>query len=288
MTFPPLPSLERRHLRADQAGSLEALVPASEPYICADPYAPALLLVPGLGLDGLALIRQLPLGALAHLHLFQMPNLPADGEKGMAGFARHVEEYIRAKKLDERPGGLILGGNSMGGAISMLIASRERVKLRGLVLMGTYGSRKHIPAVQRLAAPLAYVIPMAVIRRVLWRMAGGARMYVSSPEDGQWMSRPLIRRSFGYYGRAVGALTSLELLEAAQKIDIPTLVVHGTHDNVLKPAAGEELARTIPNAKLKWIENARHSLFFTHADAVNAAVAEFVGSLRHENVGALK
>ncbi len=281
MTLPPLPSLERRHVRAvsvaaDGFGSLETLVPVSEPYVCANQNAPAMLLVPGLGLDGLGLIRQLPLGALSHLHLFQMPNHPASSESGLASFARYVEEYIRAKKLDEWPGGLILGGNSMGGAVSLLVASRGRVKLKALVLIGTYGSCRQLPAYQRLFAPLAYVVPMRVLRKFSWALRGNARLLTATPEEGRWMGSPFIRRTFGYYGRAVGALTCMELLDGAKNLAIPTLIVHGTHDPVLRPAAAEELARTIPNAKLKWVDGARHSLFFTHAEPVNAAVAEFV------------
>lgn len=280
MTLPPLPSLERRHLRAESAGALEALVPVADPYRCADPRAPAMLLVPGLGLDGLGLIRQLPLGALAHLHFFQMPNTAAANETGLARFARHIEDYIHATKLDERPGGLVLGGNSMGGAVSILVASRRRVKLRGLVLIGTYGSCKHLPFLQRALAPLAYVIPMAMIRRIVWRSAGKARVNNITVEEGRWMSSPIIQRTFGYYGRAVNALTTMELLDGARGIDTPTLVIHGSHDPVLPLAAGKELAETIPGAEFVQIDNARHSLFFSNPDTVNAAIATFLQRLK--------
>lgn len=281
MTLPPLPTLDRRHVRAETAqvsgfGELQALVPAAAPYVCADPRAPAMLLVPGLGLDGLGMIRQLPLGALTHLHLFQMPNTPAANEIGLGWFARHVEEYILAKKLDRQPGGLILGGNSMGGAVSLLIASRGRVALRGLVLIGTYGSCKHLPAYQRALAPLAYVIPMAMIRRVVWRTIGKAGLHQTTAEEGRWMASPILRRTHGYYGRAVSALTRIELLEGARAIAAPTLVVHGSDDPVLPLAAGRELAQTISGAAFAQIDGARHSLHFTNAEAVNAAVAAFL------------
>jgi len=238
-----------------------------------------MLLIPGLGLDGSGLLRQLPLGALTHLHLFQMPNLPAAGESGLGRFARHVEEYILAKKLDQRPGGLVLGGNSMGGAVSILVASRGRVKLRGLVLIGTYGSCKQLPLFQRALAPLAYVIPMAMIRRVVWRTKGKAGIDKTTPDEARWITNPMIRRTLGYYGRAVNSLTTMELLDGARRISAPTLVVHGSHDPVLPLAAGKELAATIPNASLTQIDGARHSLFYSHADEVNSAIAGFLRGL---------
>jgi len=78
----PLPSLEETHLRlhagqSPEFGSLEAFVPGAAPYQCADPNLPALVLVPGLGMDGLGFLRQLALGPHAHLHFFRPPTTPS-------------------------------------------------------------------------------------------------------------------------------------------------------------------------------------------------------------------
>lgn len=280
LSLPPPPSLECRHLRLEAAetplGTLEAFVPASEEYVCRDPHAPVLLLVPGLGLDGLGFIRQLPLGAVASLYLFQNPNAPVAGEADLNAFARYVEEYILAKKLDQRPGGLFLGGASMGGAITQLVALRGRVKLRGLVLLGTFGSCKHLPYFQRLAAPLAYVIPMAFLRRCAWMLAGKTGLRSISIDEAKWMSHPQVKRTQGYYGRAVGGLARLEVSGQICALSLPALILHGTQDNVLPFAAAEELHGCLKNSKLVKVDGARHSLFFTHHEQVNAAVAEFV------------
>jgi pimeloyl-ACP methyl ester carboxylesterase len=55
--------------------------------------------------------------------------------------------------------------------------------------------------------------------------------------------------------------------------------MHGTDDHVLPHAAGQELAETIPGAKLVTLEGASHALFFLNHEAVNAAVAEFLRGL---------
>ena len=105
IVLPPPPSLDDTHLRVenistDAHGELEAFRPAGAPYLCTDEHAPQLLLVPGLGMDGLGFLRQLPLGACAHLHFFQMPNDPAAGETGLHQYARYVEDYILTRKLE--------------------------------------------------------------------------------------------------------------------------------------------------------------------------------------------
>jgi len=282
-SLPAVPPLDRALIRAEAvttAGGnvLEALVPVQPQYRCYDPYAPVLLLIPGMGLDGTGLIRQLQLGEMSHVYLFQMPNYPAHGEVGLAQYARHVEEYILLKKLDQRPGGLILGGNSMGGAISLLIASRGRVKLRGLALVGTFGHAKHLPVYQRVAAPLAWIVPMNVGHVVVCRAAGLFRSR-QRRADWKWLAHPEIWRTNGFYGRVVKALTSLDLLDGARKLSVPTLVIHGRRDSVLPHAAGVELSEIIPGARLVTLDNAGHNLFFTHADDVNTALAQFVASL---------
>jgi len=282
--LPPVPSLDEKHLRVESIhtaslGVLEALVPAAAPYLCPDRQAPALLLVPGLGLDGLGFIRQLPLGALAHLQLFQTPNGPISGEEGLGCFARYVEEYILASKLDQHPGGLVLGGASLGGAISLLAAIRGRVTLRGLVLLGTFGSSQHLPTVERTLAPLAYVVPFGFLRGLSWLVKGRLGLYSTSMEEARWMARPPIRRTHGYFGRAICGLARFEQLEGAERLRLPMLVVHGELDPVLPLAAGSELARTVRGARLVTIAGARHSLFFTHAEAVNAGLAEFIATL---------
>jgi pimeloyl-ACP methyl ester carboxylesterase len=283
-TLPPLPSLAREHVRVESAetygfGTLEALVPAAAPYACSDPCAPALLLVAGLGVDGLSFIRQLPLGMIAHLHLIQTPNAAAAGEEGLGAYARYAEAYIQSRGLDEQPGGLIVGGASMGGAISLLMAVRGRVKLRGLVLLGTFGSCKHLPLYQRVLAPLAYVVPYGFMRSSSWLAKTYLGLHNTSREEAWWMAKPLMHRTHGYFGRTIRALTRFEQIASAAKLRVPTLVMHGALDPVLPLAAGKELAQTIRGARLVVVDNARHSLFFTHPDAVNAAIAEFIAGL---------
>lgn len=284
LELPAIPSLDRSHLRlepcrAPSFSSVGALVPAAQPYLCADPNAPALLMIPGLGVDGLSFIRQLPLGALSSLYFLQTPNHGCEGERGLHAYARFAEEFILDHRLDQRPGGLVLGGASMGGAVSLAVAIRGRVKLRGLVLIGTFGSARHLPLFQRVLAPLAYVIPMGFFRKAVWLLAGRTGLRRCSREEGEWMASPLVSRSLRYYGRAVMALTRQEQIEAAGKIAVPALVLHGERDPVLPLAAGVELAETLPRATLLKITGAGHSPFFSHAPEVNAAIARFLREL---------
>lgn len=280
--LPPAPTLDESHLRelqfvSEKHGRLEALIPVAAPYVCSNPDAPALLLIPGLGMDGLGFLRQLPLGALAHLHLFQTPNHTPANEAGIDAFAHHVENYIIESKLDKHPGGVILGGCSMGGAVSLATAIRSRIKLRGLVLIGTFGASRHLPFWQRWGSPLAWAAPHGLLRRVAYHAVGKTRIFGQVKQsEAHWLVSSKIQRTQSYYGHAVGALTHMDQIAKARQLNVPALVLHGTHDYVLPYAAGVELAQVVPNARLVTLQDAGHALFFTHHEEVNSAIAEFI------------
>jgi len=284
--LPPVPALDQRHLRLSRTvlpggGELEALVPAALPYLCTSASAPALVLLPGLGMDGLGFVRQLPLGAVAELHLFQMPNEAVAGERGLGEFARHVEDYIAACGLEQRAGGVVLGGCSMGGAVGLAVAIRARVKLRGLILMGTFGDCVHVPWPLRLLGPtLARCIPLKLSRAAA-RHAVAYTRYFGKLHSGEadWLVSTKLARTRGYYCHAAQALTTQNQISCARQLKLPTLVLHGTIDHVLPHRAGAELAECIPGARLVTLPEAGHALFFTHHEAVNTAIAEFLRQL---------
>ncbi len=61
------------------------------------------------------------------------------------------------------------------------------------------------------------------------------------------------------------------------RFDRPTLVIHGTADSTVPvEVSGAKAARLIPGASLHEIEGAPHGLFYTHRDALNAALLAFI------------
>jgi non-heme chloroperoxidase len=61
------------------------------------------------------------------------------------------------------------------------------------------------------------------------------------------------------------------------RIGLPTLVLQGTADRMLPPAAsGEPLAAAISGSRLELVAGAPHGLLWTHAAQVNAALLNFL------------
>jgi non-heme chloroperoxidase len=62
------------------------------------------------------------------------------------------------------------------------------------------------------------------------------------------------------------------------RINVPTLVMHGTADRIVPfHAAGEKTAKLIKNARLVAIKDGPHAINWTHAEEVNAELVSFLG-----------
>lgn len=63
------------------------------------------------------------------------------------------------------------------------------------------------------------------------------------------------------------------------KIDVPTLIVHGTADNILPiDATGRRFREMLPDATYVEIEGAPHGMLWTHGAEVNAALLSFLST----------
>ena len=70
------------------------------------------------------------------------------------------------------------------------------------------------------------------------------------------------------------------------RIDVPTLVIHGEADRIVPiQAAGMRTAKLVKGAKLVAIKDGPHAVNWTHADDVNAELANFLGKASVKRAG---
>jgi 3-oxoadipate enol-lactonase len=75
--------------------------------------------------------------------------------------------------------------------------------------------------------------------------------------------------------RQAEAVLAYDLGDAAKRISVPTLVLVGSHDNLIPPSHSEVLARTIPGATLKVMSGA-HAPFGEFPNDCNRAILDFL------------
>ncbi|MCW2240238.1 3-oxoadipate enol-lactonase [Azospirillum canadense] len=84
----------------------------------------------------------------------------------------------------------------------------------------------------------------------------------------------------GYIGCS-RAIRDADLTEDDRRIACPTLVIVGEHDVATPPAQAEQLAATIPGARLAVLPDAAHIPCVERPDAMNALILDFLGATGH-------
>jgi len=115
--------------------------------------------------------------------------------------------------------------------------------------------------------------------------AEGARAFFALDLPGNKLSpayvQSMVERCNGATARAGAALgdlvVTLDLASEMAELDLPVLVVHGSHDaSAPLDLTGRRAAELLPDSTLKVYENAGHGLFTTHAEQLNADLREFM------------
>ncbi|MFI1164692.1 alpha/beta fold hydrolase [Streptomyces sp. NPDC020801] len=183
-----------------------------------------------------------------------------------------------------------LGGHSMGGAEIVRCLTRHGTArvARAALVAGI------APAVARSdgnpdgADPDAMRAANEVFRRD--RAAfyeNGAPAFFALDLPGNEVSAEYVRHAvdlcMASTARAANAVNDLvvtvDVAPELPKLDLPVLVVHGTHDTSAPlPVTGARTARLLPDATLKTYENAGHGLFVTHADRLTADLRAFMAA----------
>ena len=159
-------------------------------------------------------------------------------------------------------------GASMGGMIAQTVAIRRPERVRSLVsIMSSTGNRwLGVPTRKAFGTLFARLPPG---REATIEHTVGVFRIIGSP--GFRMNEERIRelagasydRSHSRAGiaRQLHAITaSGDRTHALRNLRVPTTVIHGASDPLLRPVAGRATARAIPGARLRMVEGMGHDL----------------------------
>ena len=159
-------------------------------------------------------------------------------------------------------------GTSLGGMIAQTIAIRHPAITRSLTsVMSSAGRRRNAlgtpSALKALMVPPAATALEAEEASLHFVRVCGSKAW---PLD-EGEVRLLARRSFERNADKSGFLRQLAALvrsgsryKQLQKVTAPSAIIHGTIDPLVRPAAGKDTARAIPNATLRLIDGMGHDL----------------------------
>ncbi|HET7728484.1 MAG TPA: alpha/beta hydrolase [Usitatibacter sp.] len=184
-----------------------------------------------------------------------------------------------------------LVGASMGGMISQNLAARVPERVISLTsIMSTTGCRKLPPPTARarralLQAPARKGDYEGAVRRMVKVLrAIGSKTYPADEGELRAFCERHVSRSYNPAGamrQLVAIAASGDRTEVVKRIRVPTLVIHGDEDPLLKPPCGEETARVIREAggdvALEIVRGMGHDLPRPLLEAVGGRIAAHCG-----------
>jgi pimeloyl-ACP methyl ester carboxylesterase len=192
---------------------------------------------------------------------------------------------IRAVMEDAGTSSAFLCGLSEGGPMSVLFSATYPDRTRGLILIGSTAR-----ALQAEDYPIGLTADW--LERVLaeiesgWGQGGLINLFLPSFADDE-----RVRRMWARYQRMGGTPgTARALMEANSQIDVrhvlphiqvPTLVIHRTGEQVVPVAHARYLAEHIPGARLLEQPGDDHLPWLGESEGVLDAIEEFVTGSRH-------
>lgn len=187
-----------------------------------------------------------------------------EGEKEIENYAKHVYPFLRALGLET----LFLVGHSMGGAIVQTLALTHPEVIKGIVLVGTGARLKVLPV---LLEGIKNHFEETIKRIVQYAYSKKAPPELIERGIEHLMTcRPQV-----LYNDFL-ACDRFDLMKEVEKINLPTLIICGSDDEMTPVKFSEFLHHHIGHSKIEILPDAGHMVMMESPEVFNRKVSEFI------------
>jgi pimeloyl-ACP methyl ester carboxylesterase len=239
-----------------------------------------LLLIHGLMASGAMFQPVLP--AFATHYRVIVPDLRGHGRSGALPGPYRVEQLAHdlTPLLDDlQVEAADILGYSQGGAVAQQFARDYPKRVRCLVLACTfaYNMLSRRERLEGILSPwMVRILGLRRLARLVIDGTGGSRL---PPENARWLEGILSANDKARMVAAVEAMNAFDSRPWLDQITCPTLVIAGAEDTAVPLAHAQMLAQGIPDALLRVVDGAGHTLIYTHTDIFLQAVEAFLASV---------
>lgn len=252
---------------------------------------PPFVLIQGLGIPGAAWYNQVP--EFSARYRVILPDNRGSGRSDQTkieySVPRMADDVIAL--LDhlgvERAHVL---GLSLGGLIAQQLAISYPERVFGLILVSTQpGGPPYLEATGEMWKERLNVAGKTIEQ--IYREAlewGAAPAFIRErPEEVERFLKMRLQypqSGTGFQGQFTAG-AAFDAREELYRIKAPTLVIHGTEDQVVPPRFGSFIAERIPGARIHWLEGVGHLAFVEAPSQFNAVVLSFLDEVATKGGG---
>jgi pimeloyl-ACP methyl ester carboxylesterase len=229
--------------------------------------APAFVLVHGMFLDGRTFLNFGSLASDFELISLELPHDSKYYSGHSPDFPKLLQDFLDTMSLER----IYLGGVSLGGQIAMFYMEQDpKTQVDGLALISTdmVKSERELRKAKRRAKGVLKLTKdddgkmLCLLNNLAERKKKNA-----TPEDEEVMKIFSIKHP-SFYREVLYTAINMTHPPRLDKIDVPTLIIHGDEDSTIPFKSAKHLVDHIPNSELEVISGGEHAMAYTRADEV--------------------
>jgi len=167
----------------------------------------------------------------------------------------------------------ILGGHSMGGALTQLFALNHAELLSGIILIGTGAKLRVNPMVfDMLDNNFEEYIDALGPGPFMFHEGVQDEIVIASRQEARKCPMRIIRRDFELCDK-------FDIMEAVSNISSPTLIIVGENDIMTPVKYANYLHSNIRNSSIHIVKSAGHMVMLEQAPTVNSIITDWVGTI---------
>jgi pimeloyl-ACP methyl ester carboxylesterase len=191
------------------------------------------------------------------------------GRQDITEYAKAVAEFMKAVRLST----VVVVGISMGSAIAMSLALGYRKRVIGLGLLGSGAKLRVAPSTLELAStPSTFLSGVESVIESSYSSGIDPRVKELAVQQMAETRQAVL------YGDFL-ACDEFDVMERANKIHVPTILICGSMDRMTPPNRSEYLHGQIEGSQLHIVEGAGHMVVIERPDEVAELLNEFLNQI---------
>lgn len=195
----------------------------------------------------------------------------------ISSYVEMVYQFMEALGIQETP----VFGHSMGGTVALQMALTHPERVSKVAVVGS-------PIVGRSLNPFLQLAGYGSIAKLVWRypfMLNAIMRILLARDSKQVRSmifRDVQRTTMESFFRSIGDLRETDLRKELPDLNVPTMGIYGTKDNIVSPNNAKLLCEGVSNHQVTMMANSRHFPMIDEPDVFLSSLNIFLKTAYYE------